>query len=286
MRAIKSEWIKLTSVKSFWIVALFSILTSVGISFLMVAVRNPNFEDLSIEDAFDPTNSTPPFWIHQATGQSFVQIALSVFAILAITNEYSSQTISTSLLVTPKRNVLFASKGLVVALYAASVTALSLLISFTASWSVGGALHSHSNLFEEMKDNFGHGFLSMIAGQVLVCLFFYSVGFIMRNSAATIVAYVVIFNFLGGVLKIVGAYLMLPVFSRVVSLLPDNAFVRLTSLHNSVCDYSGGVCGTGVIQTGNGESIPDLTWYQGGITLLIWTALAITAGMIVFKRRD
>jgi ABC-2 type transport system permease protein len=279
MKAIKSEWIKISTVKSFYIVAIFSVLSSLALNFVLV-FTNANFQAERHADLV-----YAPFWSWQGMGSSFVQVALSVFAILAVTNEYSTQTINTSLLATPKRSLLFVSKGLVVSLYAAAVTAIGLLVSFFVTFPFGAEIRNTSSLSEAFMDGIGHGFFAQIAGQVLVCLLFYSIGFILRNSAATIVVYVCVFMILGDALKLISALLNSDTFSRIISFSPSNAYSRFTLIPSENCDFIGGQCFTGEIILKEG-SIPDLTWYQGGLTLLAWALVAIVAGFTAFKKCD
>jgi ABC-2 type transport system permease protein len=273
MNAIRSEWRKIRTLKSFWIVALFCLFSTVGANALFAGYTIGR----QLGEFGDP-QMTSPFWGTTALGLSFTQMALTIFAVLTITNEYTFQTINTSLLTVPNRKVFFASKAVVLGVYTALVVGITLLVSFCINYAIAPEYHRQKDFVHEIVDSVVHGFVTPVLGQILVCLIFYAISFLLRNSAASIAAYIAIFTVIPTIVTVATIGFRNAVFSRIVSLLPDHLFAGFLVIPN-----------TGeirYIQISETEKILELNWWQNGVGLSIWALLFIIIGYIVFQKRD
>jgi ABC-2 type transport system permease protein len=130
---LRSEWVKLRSVRStFWALTVTVVLGVVlGALISVVSAHGyPRFSD-SEKQSWDPTG------VSQA-GVAIASLAIVVLGVLYISSEYSSGMIRTSLIAVPKRGRVLAAKALVLA----AVTFVVGEVTCFAAFFVGQALIS------------------------------------------------------------------------------------------------------------------------------------------------
>ena len=130
---LRSEWVKLRSVRSaFWALTV-TVVLGVGLGAVISAVTARAYATMSASGklSWDPTG------VSQA-GVAIASLAIVVLGVLCISSEYSSGMIRTSLIAVPKRGRLLAAKSLV---FAGVTLAVGEVTSFTAFF-VGQALIS------------------------------------------------------------------------------------------------------------------------------------------------
>src|SRR5690242_11719376 len=96
-----SEWTKVRTVRSTWITLLVAFVVTVGLGALICAVTNSNWSHMSPGDrlTFDATSTS-------FSGVYLGQLAVIVFAVLVVGNEYSSGMIRATLAAVPQRATL------------------------------------------------------------------------------------------------------------------------------------------------------------------------------------
>ena len=122
MNVLRSEWVKLRSVRSTWIALAVTVLSGVALSVLGVS-----------DFLGSPASQLPDDWDPTATslkGFLFAQLVIGMFGALAITAEYTTGTISTTLVVVPTRSRVLAAKILIVAGGALVTALVTTLVSF------------------------------------------------------------------------------------------------------------------------------------------------------------
>jgi hypothetical protein len=174
------EWLKLRSVRSTpAIVGIFSA-GMIGLSILVL--KNEHYSSMSAADraTFDPTNDG-------FTGLILGQLAFGVLGVLAITSEFSSGMIRSTLAAVPRRPLLLAAKAAVagaVMLVAGEVLAF---LTFVIGQAALGSSAPHATLGQP-------GVLRAVlmagAFPVLIGLIGLGLGAIIRNTAAAISALV------------------------------------------------------------------------------------------------
>ncbi|MDQ6523607.1 ABC transporter permease [Nocardioides sp. LHD-245] len=124
MSLVRSEWTKLRSLRSTWLVVLSTVVAGVALSVL------------GSSDFFgDPASSLPGDWDPTATslkGFLFAQLLVGMLGALAITNEQDTGTIGTSLAFVPSRARLLAAKTIVLTAVALGTALVTTLASFFA----------------------------------------------------------------------------------------------------------------------------------------------------------
>ncbi len=125
---LQSEWTKLRSLRSTWIVVSLAIGLSIGFSAVIAltsGLTHDGWND-TVREAFDPVLTTN-------SGSLFGCIFLIMLGVTAVTSEYSSGMIRTTLIGNPRRLHVFAAKAIVVGLVALAITAISIPGMFLVS---------------------------------------------------------------------------------------------------------------------------------------------------------
>jgi hypothetical protein len=191
------------------------------------------------------------------SGLVFAQLAFGVLGALAISSEYGTGVIRTSLAAVPRRRSVLAAKAAVLAII---VTPLALVISF-ASFLLGQAMLQSNEVSATLTTP---GALTAILGAagylVAVTLLGLGVGAVIRHSA-------------GAITSIIGMVLLLPL---ALGEFPSPWNVRLERL----MPYLSPVIARHVPAPGD---------FTPGVALLVtavWTAAAVAAGLFLITRRD
>jgi ABC-2 type transport system permease protein len=115
MGLLRSEWIKLRSVRSTYVAFGLTVLMSVGGGAAIAASVGAAVKDGRWHGVYDPTAAS--FY-----ALPFAQLALAVGGVLAASSEYSTGTIRTSLTAVPRRGRFLAAKAAVFALVTLAVS--------------------------------------------------------------------------------------------------------------------------------------------------------------------
>ncbi|MFG1497470.1 ABC transporter permease [Saccharospirillum sp. HFRX-1] len=122
MNSLKFEWKKLLSVKSTWIAALCTLVSSALLGLLGIS------DMLTLTPAELPANWDPT--AESLKGFLFAQLIIGMLGALAITPEYATGMIGSSVFSVPSRFRLLISKTLVVTVFAYITALLTTLLSF------------------------------------------------------------------------------------------------------------------------------------------------------------
>lgn len=250
--ALASEWTKLRSVRSTYWCVLAAIVLGIGIGAAASAGNAHSYNQMSLQDrlTFDPTAIS-------LAGLFFAQLALGVLAIMAVSSEYSTGTIRTSLCAVPQRGYVLGAKAL---LTSATCLVVALGTAF-GSYEIGQLIfsghHLNSTLSEPgvLRAVIGGGLY--IAGLALLAM---GLAAIIRHTAGAITA-------------LVGVVFILPI---VTSFLPDD-WQRFTRFLPAT---AGGAITT-VVRTGT-----SLAPWAGYAVFLGWAALLLGIGWYLLRSRD
>jgi ABC-type transport system involved in multi-copper enzyme maturation permease subunit len=250
---LASEWTKLRSVRSTVWTVLVAILLGIGLGTAISAANAHAYNQMSLTDklTFDPTAIS-------LSGLFFAQLAMGVMAILAMSAEYSTGTIRTSLAAVPQRGYLLAAKAIIV-LFSGLI--VGEIIAFS-SFELGQLIFARHHLNTTLSDP---GVLRAVVGggAYLAGLALLAVGLaaIIRHTAAAITT-------------LVGVVFILP---GVAGLLPA---VWRHDLVRYLPAESGGAIAA-VIRTS--DSLPP--W--GGLAVFAgWVALTLGIAWFILTRRD
>ena len=179
--ALRSERIKLTSVRSTWITIAVTLVLGIGVGTLISYLSGSHYAS-SLQDrtGWDPTAVS-------FRALTIAQLAIAVLGVLVVTSEYSSGMIRVSLAAVPKRSRFLASKAVVFTTVALVVGEVTAFAAFLLGQLVIGTNAPHTDLA-------AHGVLRAVIGAGLylavIGLLATAIGTIVRSTAAGISAIV------------------------------------------------------------------------------------------------
>jgi ABC-2 type transport system permease protein len=186
MKALKSEWLKLISVRTTW-----ALLGAMVVIEGLAAGLATSLGD--IDDLRKGNVSTFIIGTHLAT------VFMFTLGALLSTNEYRHGTANSTFVVTPKRERIILAK-LVVGL---AVGVVGALLYIAVHAGVGLSILSSRGVDID-SDLAVNGYVGMGVGLVLGCLFGVALGAVLRNQVLTIIVGLVLFLLAGTVALFIG----------------------------------------------------------------------------------
>jgi ABC-2 type transport system permease protein len=256
---LRSEWFKLTSLRStIWSVALI-VLSGFGLSVLYA---------LSAAGSGFQTEPSVGFTLGTVTiGVVFGQIIAAVLGVLAISGEYSTGMIRSTLTAVPARLPVLAAKTLVMFGLVFAVGLVTLVASWAATYPVYAADGIATGLTAP-------GFLLALLGGAaylgLTAAFGLGIGAVLRSSA-------------GGIAVVLGVILGLQIFLPLAGL----AFEWVWDVRPFTFDQAGAAMASLPSDGATESDIPGpLQPWLGGLVVLAWTSVSLAAASILLRRRD
>jgi ABC-type transport system involved in multi-copper enzyme maturation permease subunit len=177
---LQSEWTKLRSLRSTWIIVSLAIGLSIGFSAVIAltsGLTHDSWND-TVRDAFDPVLTTN-------SGSLFGCIFLIVLGVTAVTSEYSSGMIRTTFIGTPQRLQVFAAKTTVVAMLGLAITAISIPGMFLVSQPIFAhyGLETASITDSETYRTLGRIILTQMLNYAVIP---FAIAWLLRSAASAI----------------------------------------------------------------------------------------------------
>ena len=176
MNLIASEWIKTRSVQSTWIIAIATVVVTVTVSLLGISGLMADWEDHLPAD-FDPAGAS-------FKGILVGQILIATLGAQAMTSEYATGQIITTLTIVPRRGALLASKLTVAGLVALATAVVTVACSFGASQAALAAADLPTASLAETSTI--RAILCAIAYLVLTAVLGLAFGTITRSSSGAL----------------------------------------------------------------------------------------------------
>ena len=249
--ALRSEWTKIRSVRSTFWTLLLTMAVTIGLSALFA------FGSVQNHGGGNPDKD---YVANSLFGLFLGQLVIVVFGAMAITAEYSTGMIRTSLTSQPRRAVVFWSKTLIVALVSLAV---GLICSF-ASFFIGSAIFSSHGVHVSLAD--GSTLRAVIGGGLYLAgsaLLAFGLGAILRHTA-------------GAITTAVG---MLFVAWIVVSFLPG-------SWRDDIGKWIPFNAGMQIITTKPMTDGNYLSPWAGFAVFSLYAVVAIIGGAVTMRKRD
>lgn len=249
-RTVRSEWIKLVSIRSTWWTTLAMIVMGAGFTTIVCGVV--------ANDMANGTNGDPPGeYITQ--GLIFSQISAVVIGSLAVTSEYGTGLIRATLAATPVRSRVLAAKAIVLAGFLFVVGTVTALLGYFG----GNAFFRNEGIGISLGDEhilrsmFGAGLY--MAGLGLLAA---AVGLLVRHTAAAISIVLALVFIIGQVVQLIPG----TVGEWIMKLMPGNAGPGI------------------VVPVSFGDDM--LAPWTGFAVFVGEIALLSLAGLAVFQKRD
>jgi ABC-2 type transport system permease protein len=215
---LRSEWIKLRTLRSTIIVLALTIIGMVGIGLIIAAVTNSTFATMNPGDraTFNAIDRV-------LGGVNIAQLTVGVLGVLIISGEYSTGMIRATLAAVPTRLPVLWAK---MAVFATVIFAICLVSSFVAFLGGQALLASHGVSLSApgaLRSVFGVALYLTVTGILGVAF-----GFIIRNTAGGIAALFALLLVLPGLANLLPNSWQ----SSVVPYFPSNAGQALYTQHN------------------------------------------------------
>ncbi|MFJ8534769.1 ABC transporter permease [Streptomyces sp. NPDC093591] len=251
-QVIRSEWTKIRSVAStVWTLSL-AVVVTIALGMLISALSKNEFDNMNRRDqlSFDPT-------FISFAGMTLGQLAMIVFGVLVVSNEYSTGMIRTSLAAVPRRGTFLFSK-------IAVATGLALVVGMATSFI---AFFLGQAMLGEHKAAIGDpGVLRAVIGgglyMTLIAMFSMGVAAMLRSPMLSLGILMPFFFLISNILGNVGAT------EKIGRYLPDQAGSKIMQVVTPVDDDT-----------------PYGPWGGLGI-MLLWVIAALAGGYVLLKRRD
>jgi ABC-2 type transport system permease protein len=266
---LRSEWIKLRTVRSTSWCYLIIVVLTIGLGCL-VAASIPATA-ISAGAGADVRTAQQAFWLQMTTlGLSFGELVSAVLGTLVITGEYGTGMIRSTITAVPARVPALIAKAIVFGV----TTFVVGLVSLVATVLLTAPLLAAKGLHPDLGDAAvwgaivgGAGFLALIGMLSL------SIGAIIRNSA-------------GGIAISLGLILVLPIVLSIFALVTQADWTR--NLETFMPAAAGGRMYAYV--TGATPGLPPgtivLEPWQGFLVLVGWVVVLFIGASALFKRRD
>ena len=248
---IRSEWIKLRTVRStIWAFAIV-IVMSVGIALLMSSTGIFGDQEIPAEFQTSIVLQASTFGVY------FGQLVMAVLGVLVISGEYGTGMIRSTLTAVPKRIPALAAKAVVLFVSSFVVGAIAIF----ASYLVAAPILATQDIAATVDGAFVGNLLLASLYLALTSVFALGVGTVLRSSA-------------GGIAAALGVVLLLPIIVSAIAGFSGAQWAM------DVSPYLFSNAGSGMYTGGSLEQ-----WH---FTLIVaaWTALSLGAGALLLKRRD
>lgn len=259
----RSERIKFTSLLSIRLTLLITMVLGLGVSLLVVL--------LQVTDEFIVGGPDTLFGLGDQAMQSyllfaatlsapFLALVFGVLGVFAISNEYSSGMILSTLTAVPRRGRIFAAKAVLLA--TASAITAAVIVFGALGIAVIGVPEAASQLFTSQVIS---GVLGAIAYLVLISLFAFGVAALLRSTA-------------GGIAVVAGVTFVVQIVFQVLSM---TGWEWLSTAGLYLPTPLGGVLSMGLNGTG-----AEPSYWTALIAMAIWAAAALIPAALLFQRRD
>ncbi len=250
-RLIRSEWIKLRTLRSSWITFVLGFAALPVIGILVGVLTNQDWSHMrpGRQANFNPIDAS-------LTGVNFAQLAFGVLGVLFISGEYGTGSIRSTLAAAPKRLPVLWAKTVV---YLSVVLISSEIGSFLGFFGGQAALGAHGTTISApgaLRATVGVGLYLTVVALIGLAL-----GFLIRSTA-------------GGIAAFVGILLVLP---GIMNVLPD-------SWQTNVGPYLPSNAGSVLW-----DQHPDpgsLAPWTGFAVFLLYGVVALVGAAVALKRRD
>jgi ABC-2 type transport system permease protein len=267
---LKSEFVKLFTLRStFWCILIVVVL-SVGIGLIISTVNPPARAGVPAPGPLTVAAQQGDAVRYATAGSQIGELVLAVLGALVITGEYGTGMIRSTLAAVPKRLPALIAKAIVLAITAFVVGVVSI---FGTAAIIFPILPGTKKIHPDWTD--WHVLESLFGGAlylVLVALIAFSIGAILRNSAGGIAAALGLILVLPGLVGLIGGLTQITWIENVANFLPS-------AVGGNLSQYTG-------TKTQVVSGIISLDRLDSGLILVGWFVVLFVVAAVLLKRRD
>lgn len=262
-RIVKSEWIKLRTLRSTMWALIITVVVMVGFSVLLAFVAH-NFATPSpgTPDGRPPSpgmSNTEVVQLVNTFGYHFAELVVAVLGVLLITGEYGTGMIRSTMAAAPKRIPALVAKYLVVGVTTFVVSLVAIGISYLVTKPILGMHDLNAGLSGQTI----RVFLACALLLAMISLFALAIGALMRHSA-------------GAISTVLGILLLVPIILGILGAFVSWAGDISKWIPSSVADR--------MITTTTAAG--ELTPLQGFGMLALYVVVLAAASAVLMRRRD
>jgi ABC-2 type transport system permease protein len=267
-RLLRSEWVKLWTLRSTWWTLGSTVVIMAGFALMMAVVVQFLTDQMGDAEAAPEGQASMDAVLGAPTviagGYQFAALVVAVLGAMLITGEYSTGMIRSTFAAAPGRLGAFAAKATVLAVVTAALTTVSLLLGWLVSFPI---LNANDMTLDWSDGDDVRKLYGVVIYTVLVALFALGLGTLLRHTA-------------GAIFTAVAVFLVVPfVFNIVVALAPSVDWVL------DVNKFLPSVAGSAI--TPAGAQVPEVLdpWVGIGV-LAAYTVVVVTGGALRLKLDD
>jgi ABC-2 type transport system permease protein len=267
---LKSEFIKLFTLRStFWCILIVVVL-SVGFGLIAATVTAPARAGVPAAPALTTAAQQATAVSYATIGSTIGELVLAVLGALVITGEYGTGMIRSTFAAVPKRIPALIAKAIVLAI---TSFVLGIVAIFGTAAIIFPILPGAKKIHPDWTDR--HVIEAMLGGAlflVLVALIAFSIGAIIRNSA-------------GGIASTLGLLLVLPPLVGLIGGLTHATWIQNianvlpSAVGRNLSSYS-----LGKTQVVSG--LVSFNRLDSGLVVLAWAVVLFVVALVLVKRRD
>jgi ABC-type transport system involved in multi-copper enzyme maturation permease subunit len=261
--AIRSEIYKLRTTPGPWVV----LLLIVPLTVLSMLAVFGNAGGSAVNGGLSHVRTVNQARVLLGASYTFGAVLAPIAGVLCITTEYRHKVITTSLLMTPRREIVLIGKGIASGLWGVAMAVLGLAAAMGIGVPWNSALGGSAG---QVLDQMGAVLPGLVAVFVLLTLFGLGFGTLVRNQVAAVLITI------GGtlVLEPIVVFLLHHYVNYNLNWLPTDT---AASLAGTLARIQGG---------GANPGVPLLPWWGGGLALLAWGVVPLVVGYFTTFRRD
>ncbi|MBO0596623.1 ABC transporter permease [Nesterenkonia sp. E16_7] len=262
-RALRAEWLKLTSLRLNWWLSLAALAVMVLTLTATVFSTRYLLADTSLQDTEAQLTGLGLFE-NAFASFTLITLLMGALAAVAITTEHSSGSIRSSLAAVPNRSIFFAAKLLAVCGFIAALTAALMLLCFLVLLPLAGFYDVMPPLWEP---ELWWMTLSSAAVVIITAALGFGLGALLRSTAGAVVTYCLLL-FSGPI-----ALGLLQALTDFAPWVEELARFEIFALQRQ-------------FTAGSASLATDLPVPLAGALLLAWAGLVLIPGWLLFTRRD
>jgi ABC-2 type transport system permease protein len=246
---VRSEWIKLRSLRSTWWSFSIIVLIQVSIAVLFALTTSPMATEPTTQQVTQAAVSI------STLGVLFSQLVIAVLGVLVISGEYSTGQIRSSFMAVPNRLPVLAAKALVFAVATFVVALVAIVISYVVTMPI---LAGNGVDAAPLEPSLWLSFVGAAGYLVFIGLISLGIGAALRSTA-------------GGIAASLGLLLVVP---TIFQLIP-------AEWAGVVASWLPGTAGQSLYYTGS-----TFEPWQALLVMLGWVAVTLIPAAVLMKRRD
>jgi len=287
-RILKSEWLKLWTLRSTWWVVALTIVLMAGFALMFATIMRTTLNNpdtlAAMAAASEAGVESPGMEVGMSAltggfsavnivtlGLQFAQLTVAVLGVLMITNEYSSGMIRATFSAAPHRGTVLLAKLLVLLITTLLIAAIGLALAWLVTYPIVDDVTLINRVDFGSWDDM-RALMGAILYLMAIAALSLGIGTLIRASS-------------GGIFAVVALLMVLPMIFQIILFASDTAWAQ------TVFRYLPTQAGERIYQVGSfgtmgGIAGEPLAPWTGFFVLLAYAAIAYIAAMIVMRRRD